>query len=217
MRPVVVINISSIETLGQEQYKMYRKERLDTKVKLISDVLSRNRLSLFSSPVLQLKTKHQMIISLLKKLCSLFTTVHIYSSSKWGFRLFCWARKSAMSTIIIRIWNATFGVKLCLTKILELRTASSDPNLIPEADASLVDGAAMVNQLRPNGTCKTFQDYARQCYIPHIVARLKNVLRIDLVWDIYLPKSIRSRVRDKRGSGQHVHPRVNLPSNCFNI
>ena len=91
-----------------------------------------------------------------------------------------------------------FGVKSDLTKMLESHTLSSNSTLAPEVDALLIDGAALVNQLRPNGACKTFQDYAQQCYIPYIMAKLKNVLRIDVVWDIYLPNSIKSTVRDKR-------------------
>ena len=55
MTPEVVSTVNCIEPLGQEQYKLYCKERLDTKVKLISDVIPRNKLSLFRSPVKRLK------------------------------------------------------------------------------------------------------------------------------------------------------------------
>ena len=47
------------------------------------------------------------------------------------------------------------------------------------------------------------------------MAKLKNVLRIDVVWDIYLPNSIKSTARDKSGSGarRQVQPDVNVPTN----
>ena len=47
------------------------------------------------------------------------------------------------------------------------------------------------------------------------MAKLKNVLRIDVVWDIiYLPNCIKSTARDKRGSGvrRRVQPDVNAPT-----
>ena len=216
MTPEVVSTVSCIETLGQEQYKLYCKERLDTKVKLISDVIPRNKLSLFRSPVKRLKTKHQITISTVKQNCALFSQLYISSQVRNGdLDNFLRHENLPHPPALSEFGKLRFGVKSDLTKMLESHTLSSNSTLAPEVDALVIDGAALVNQLRPNGACKTFQDYAQQCYIPYIMAKLKIVLRIDVVWDIYLPNSIKSTARDKRGSGvrRRVQPDVNVPTN----
>ena len=65
-------------------------------------------------------------------------------------------------------------------------------------DAKIIDGAAIINMLRPS-TGKTFQDY--NTFIPFIAHLLKNVKRLDLVWDRYFDDSLKICTRDKRGTG----------------
>ena len=117
MTPEVVSTVNCIETLGQEQYKLYCKERLDTKVKLISNVIPRNKLSLlFRSPVKRLKAKHQMTISTVKQNCALFSQLYISSQVQNGdFRHENLPHPSALS----EFGKLRFGVKSDLTKMLE--------------------------------------------------------------------------------------------------
>ena len=112
MTPEVVSTVNCIETLGQEQYKLYCKERLDTKVK--SDVIPRNKLSLFRSPVKRLKTKHQMTMSTVKQNCALFSQLYISSQVRNGDldKKNISARKFASSTCIVRIWKTAFWSKV---------------------------------------------------------------------------------------------------------
>ena len=48
---------------------------------------------------------------------------------------------------------------------------------------------------------QTFQDYAKNTFIPFIAHLLKNVKRLDLVWDRYFDDSLKICTRDKRGTG----------------
>ena len=79
----------------------------------------------------------------------------------------------------------------------------------------LIDGAALLNILKPSGACKTFSDYASQVYLPYISNQLQSVQRVDIIWDRYIPNSLKAQTRDKRGSGvrRRVEEAVRLPAN----
>ena len=81
----------------------------------------------------------------------------------------------------------------CLEKVHPL---SSE---VPATDAVILDGAAVVNVVQPRG-CKTFQDYAENCFIPYLQTEVRNAKRLDIVRDIYLPNSLKSATRKKRGT-----------------
>ena len=73
-------------------------------------------------------------------------------------------------------------------------------NDTPVVDAIIIDGAALVQMLNP-GTSKTFQEHAENVFAPHVSALLKRNHRVDLVWDVYLPESLKVSTREKRGKG----------------
>ena len=75
----------------------------------------------------------------------------------------------------------------------------------------IFDGAAIVNMLKPIGV-KTFQDYATHVFLPFIKAKLQNVQRVDIIWDVYVEDSLKSTARENRGKG--VRRRV-APSNAI--
>jgi len=75
----------------------------------------------------------------------------------------------------------------------------------PQTDCSTVqaivlDGAAVVQMLHP-GQCRTFSGYADKVFMPYVVSWLMKVSRLDLVWDQYLPGSLKAATQEKRGSG----------------
>ena len=55
--------------------------------------------------------------------------------------------------------------------------------------------------LRPQGS-KTFDEYARDVFIPHVESYLKDSVRVDVVWDSYKKDSLKSHTREQRGTGQ---------------
>ena len=55
--------------------------------------------------------------------------------------------------------------------------------------------------LKPVGA-KTFQDYAMLVFLPYIKAQLAaRVTRVDIIWDVYIPDSLKSIARENRGKG----------------
>lgn len=73
-----------------------------------------------------------------------------------------------------------------------------------EADTLIIDGAGLVHRLDPhkfNKPVKTMKDYARHIFLPHVEKELKEVERVDVVWDRYMSDSLKSATRSHRGSG----------------
>ena len=70
----------------------------------------------------------------------------------------------------------------------------------PASDVVVLDGALIVQILKP-GDSATFEDYANIIFIPYILPWLNSAHRIDVVWDMYKPDSLKSYTRKKRGAG----------------
>ena len=94
----------------------------------------------------------------------------------------------------------------CFAKLHETQVTE------PEVSAILVDGAAVVQLLKP-GMAKTFQDYSQNVFISYIAKLLAKVSRVDVIWDIYQQFSLKSSTRERRGTGRRrkVLPAVTLP------
>jgi hypothetical protein len=56
----------------------------------------------------------------------------------------------------------------------------------------------MVQSLRP-GTISTFEKYADNLFIPHILSCLNDVSRLDIVGDIYKMDNINTALKRKEG------------------
>ena len=84
----------------------------------------------------------------------------------------------------------------------------------PKPTVLILDGAACVQKLKPQ-FCKTFQEYSEKVFLPYITKSLENVQRVDLVWDEYIPNSLKACTREKRGTGarRRVLPSVTVPQN----
>jgi len=84
----------------------------------------------------------------------------------------------------------------CL-QLEEMQTTST-----PVVEAIFLDGAAVVQMLNP-GTANTFQEYADLVFIPYVTSQLQTADRVDIVWDVYIPNSLKKTTRQKRGQGVH--------------
>ena len=87
-------------------------------------------------------------------------------------------------------------------------------NETPVSDAIIIDGAAIINMIVP-GACVTFDDYAEQAFLPYIMKTLKHVQRVDIVWDVYTPNSLKAETRSRRGKGirRKVSAKSRIPYN----
>ncbi|KAH3847816.1 hypothetical protein DPMN_090148 [Dreissena polymorpha] len=49
--------------------------------------------------------------------------------------------------------------------------------------------------------CKTFEDYAKDVFLPYIDNQLKTCSRVDVVWDEYREDSMKASTCGKHGKG----------------
>ncbi|KAK5918815.1 hypothetical protein CgunFtcFv8_022763 [Champsocephalus gunnari] len=68
--------------------------------------------------------------------------------------------------------------------------------------------------LRPSAA-KTFFYYAQKAFSPYILSQLEHVSRVNVVWDEYFPKGLKTETCSKRGKGVHrrVEPSSVIPGN----
>ena len=86
----------------------------------------------------------------------------------------------------------------------------------PVADTYVIDGSALIQMLKPEGNITTFEKYISNIVTPYVSRKATFYKRIDIVFDVYLEKSIKGSTRDKRGFGYRVEvtKQAFLPSQC---
>ena len=180
---------------------------------MVPQTIPKNKLPLFSRPTFKMKSKQKAQLAALKSDCGLFSRLYISCQTRDGdidnfFSHENQAAPPALST----------GGKLCIgVKADLLRCLESDllqNKCVPVADATIFDGAVVVQMLNP-GTSRTFKEYGERIFAPYISAHLVKSCRIDLVWDVYLPASLKASTRQKRGKGtrKRVAPSTVMPKN----
>ena len=70
----------------------------------------------------------------------------------------------------------------------------------PQVDVTVIDGEALVHLL-PAKSGITFSTYAESVFIAYIKRCLETSSRVDVVWDKYMPESLKEGTRDSRGIG----------------
>ena len=75
-----------------------------------------------------------------------------------------------------------FGTKANLLHCIITDDTDSQPT--PMVDVVFLDGAAMLQMLKP-GTAKNFQDYADSVFVPYVKSLLEKTRRLDIIWDVW--------------------------------
>ncbi|CAG2246636.1 unnamed protein product [Mytilus edulis] len=211
----VVKTVNTIESLGQEQFEKYTKERLVDRTTSVFDTIKRNKLPLFQTPPPAKKTSttdHKLMA--LKSNCSLFSRLYIACQSRDGnLDDFFRHENHAFPPSLSQNGTIRLGTKAdLLSKCLERLTPPTDVK--PVVSSVILDGSAVVNMLKPVNI-KSFNEYALKVFIPYIQNIGKDVQRIDIVFDTYIDNSLKASTRGKRGKGirRRVQDETNVPGN----
>ncbi len=78
----------------------------------------------------------------------------------------------------------------------------------PETEVTVLGGAALINGLKPDANM-TFESYASKIVIPRLKKLLTNARRVDVVFDVYLEKSLKNSARVHRGQGSRRRVKSN--------
>ena len=198
MSSSVTETVRRVETIGEELYKKYVEERLEKCEKPITEVITKNKLALFRTPVKHQPSKEKMQVAVLKNDCSLFSRLFISCQARDGdLDRFFAHENQATPPPSLSIGNKIRSItKSDLLQCLDLK----ENHQLPSVDAKFLDGAAIFRMLSP-GSAKTFEEYAIKVCNPHILAHLETANRVDIVWDVYRKDSLKSMTRENRGKG----------------
>ena len=217
MNASVVQTLNIIQNLGVHQYDEYVDRRIKNRRTPINDTIKKNKLSLFSSSTARVKSKIGGRVSFLQNDCALFSRLYIACQSRNGQldQFFKHENQAAPPSLSDR-GNLRHGTKSDLLDCLD--TCSPSTTVTPQVDAKVLDGPAIVHMLQLAAS-KTFHTYAVDIFMPYINSQLDSVKRIDVVWDRYLPGSLKKSVRDARGNGiqRRVLPDAPIPTNWHNF
>ena len=181
----VMETLNTIEETGKNQFFEYFKTRISERSISITNTISKNKFFLFSAPKSKDSTKKDDQLKAAKNNVALFSRLFIACQSREGDleQFFSHENQavppSLSETGDLRPVKAKSGIIPC---ILEAR--HQEVNESPLVDCKILDGPAIVNMLDPV-KCKKFQDYSRNIFVPYIENQLKNVKRLDIVWDRY--------------------------------
>lgn len=198
-----VDSILKIEEVGNMQYTAFVEERLESGNKSLYDPILKNNFKLMAA-----STKNKVVtkIACLKSDISLFSRLWMATQVRKGdMTEFFKHENQSLPPSLTSNGAMRKGEKsdivTCLSKVSHI--------FKPEVDAVILDGAVIVNMIRPGPTCKTIADYAQTLH-GYFIKEIENVGRLDLVFDVYIDNSLKASTREKRGHGNRI--KVSLKS-----
>ena len=90
------------------------------------------------------------------------------------------------------------GTKSDILQCLEKMSPSQNDR--PDVDMLLLDGSVIVNMPRPRAM-KIFHKYSQQVFLLFLKSQLDIVSRVDIVWYVHIPDSLKFTVRKKTWNG----------------
>ena len=209
----VVETVKNIEQIGNEDYSKYVEQKLLNSTTPISECLTKHKLPLFCRPQPKPPTRVKLQASALQDDCELMSRLYVSCQARTiNLDDFFMHENHPYPPSLSDHGKLHTSNKSDLVKCLEnLGTSVSDS---PSVDAVICDGAAVVHLLHPR-TAQTFNEYASTIFLPYIEKQLQNTQRVDIVWDTYMPESLKTSTRIKRGQGirRRVLGTSKIPSN----
>ena len=213
LHPSVGELVRKAEELGEKQCNTFVDERLVKCEVPITDVIHKSKLVLLSHPPPKPPSKQKMQVTALKNDCNLFSCLYISCQTRSGdLETFFMHENQATPPSLSLGGKLRLGNKADLLSCLGLEEVQSTCTLA--VDAKLLDGAAVIQMLN-RGTAQTFQQYSDLVFLPYISNQLTTARRVDIVWDVYIPDSLKGSTREKRGKGvrRRVAPSTQIPKN----
>ena len=209
--PAMKASLNNIESIGKGQYELFVKERLTERSKPIDDSISRNNLPLWKPGSKSSTSKEKMKLKSVKTDCQLFRRPYIGCQSRDGdLDDFFSHENQGSPPSLSDCGRIRSGSKCDLIQCIDKLVGTEESH---NTSVVVFDSAFCVQALTPQ-FCKTFMEYS-EIFLPYIKQSIENVQRLDLVWDEYIPNSLKASTRQKRGTGarRRVLPSAMVPQN----
>ena len=157
MNKDAIRTLNAVEEIGQHQFSRSVEDRLKiASNKPLSDIVSKNKLALFSTSQTKQRSRSKEHVASLKTNCTLFSRFYISCQARQSnLDRFFEPENQACLPSISDMGQLRQGSK---SDLMECLTKSSQPASIhPGIDAKVLDGAAIVHMVRP-GACRTFEE-----------------------------------------------------------
>ncbi|KAH3854829.1 hypothetical protein DPMN_097380 [Dreissena polymorpha] len=138
----------NIEQIGKNQYQEYIRDGMENRTKPLSDPIKQNKLHLCSRQESKVVAKDKQQITSLKQNCSLFSQLYVLCQVRDGnLDEFFRHKNQAYPPSLSQFEQLRLGSKSDLLVPLEkIITPESES---PEIEALILDGAVIVNMLKP--------------------------------------------------------------------
>ena len=195
--------LMTIKQRGQEKYHNFIEHRLKTNSIHITDTITKTSVTLFNkSPTKPRRLPHTY--ALLKEETALFSKLYMACQTRQGdLPAFFRHENYPFPPSLSQNGSLRTGTKSDLIGCLEQQCAST--NIAPRTKVTIVDGAVLVNALRPTKHEKIFGEYAERIFCRYILQNYRFCLRLDIIWDQYFENSIKNLIRDIRAAGYTHH------------
>ncbi len=220
MSPAAETAVFNARDIGKKKYEEFVKERLIVGNKSVNDTIQRTNLELLAGENRHLNASKEKIRDL-RNDASNFCKLYVASQHRESDvdKFFAHENRLYPPSISemggLRKARNKSDILVCLEEqavsVNEINV--EEPNG-PISPAVIIDGAALIHMLRP-GASRTFHDYISGVVWPFVLWSLKTAERVDIVFDRYLPNSLKYGTRLGRGSGQKVNVtnKTSIPTN----
>lgn len=210
----VAETIRSLQEVGREKYSEYREKVIVDRKKSIHDTITKNNLPLFKRQQGRPNSKQKKTISVLQNNVTLFAQLYIAMQNRQSDleEFFSHEVQSYPPSLSefgnLRLPTAKSDLLACLPGCTEQREPPR------KFGCRILDGAVIVHCL-PVAGAVTFNEYAEKVFVPHLLQQLQHSNRVDVVWDTYIPGSLKESTREKRGAGARckVSGQAKIPVN----
>ena len=200
MEQAVVDSLFKIKEIGEELYKSYVKERLESTTVPLSDTIKRNNLLTFANrpdPKKKGKDsgtkKHNMSL-----ITQLFLSLQSYPDSNISDFLQYENQREPPSLADRGLLRS--GVKSDILHCINAPTERTDT--ASHATVVILDMPAVIHMVSPT-KAKTFNEYVTLHIIPFLQSQMKNgTQRVDAIWDNYPDENnLKAHAQYRRGRG----------------
>jgi len=194
--------IRTLEDTGKSQFAEFSRTVLDDRTETIHKPIKRNILHLFNCGK---KTVAKTMLKLieLREDVALFGQLYVSLQNRSGDM-----QEFSHETTDYNPPSLSDHGSIYFTKKSDLLAcmpeADDDSMETPRAfDCKIVDGAVIIHAL-PRMSAKTFEEYSTKVFVPYILQQLETSARLDIVWDTYIPDSLKVATRQRRGTGNRI-------------
>ena len=181
----------SLEKVGLEVYEKFKNNVITDRILSIDEPIKRNNLPLPKNPRLTVKSKKSDKVRYLQTNMEVFGKLYLSHRPSDHDEFFSHEIGPYPPSISE---NGKMHMSSCKSDLLQYLPLNEEGTQPPpnSFDCVVVHGAAAVHFLSPSDGQKTFHDYAKKQFIPYIEPLLQTCDRVDVVFDQYLPNSLKS-------------------------